>query len=220
MVTLVAKKRKEKQNMEEMRKAGEIPAVYYGFKQNSTPISVLSKDFIKVWKQAGESSTIILDADGEKIDALIHDVQMNPVKDIPIHVDFLVVDANKEIEVKVAIEFIGESPAVKGGVGMLLKVMHELEVRALPKNLPHAISVDLSGLANLHDQIHIKDIKLPSGVTAITNADEVIAAIAQMKEEVEEVVAEVDLSTIGLSVEKGKEAAEEGAEGEAAPKEE
>lgn len=211
MVTLIAKNRESKKNVEEIRKAGEIPAVYYGFKKESTPISVPMKDFIKVWKEAGESSTIELQTEGGTIDALIHEVQMNPIKDTPVHVDFLVVDANKEIEVKVAIEFVGESPAVKGGTGTLIKVMHEMEVRALPKKLPHAIEVDISGLANIHDQIHIKDIKLPAGVTALAGEDDVIISVAEMKEEKEEEAAPVDLSAIEVADQKGKKE-EEGAE--------
>lgn len=211
MVTLIAKNRESKKNVEEIRKAGEIPAVYYGFKKESTPISVPMKDFIKVWKEAGESSTIELQTESGTIDALIHEVQMNPIKDTPVHVDFLVVDANKEIEVKVAIEFVGESPAVKGGTGTLIKVMHEMEVRALPKKLPHAIEVDISGLANIHDQIHIKDIKLPAGVTALSGEDDVIISVAEMKEEKEEEAAPVDLSAIEVADQKGKKE-EEGAE--------
>lgn len=211
MVTLIAKNREINTNLDEVRKAGEIPAVYYGFKQNTTSISVPMKDFMKVWRSAGESSTIELQTAGGTIDAIIHDVQMNPVKDTPVHVDFLIVDANKEIEVKVAIEFVGESPAVKSGTGTLIKVMHEIEVRALPKKLPHTIEVDISSLAEIHSSIHIKDIKLPTGVTAIADGEEVIVSVAEAKEIVEEVVAPVDLSAIEMSVEKGKKE-EEGAE--------
>lgn len=212
MVTLIAKNREIKKNLDEVRKAGEIPAVYYGFKQNTTPISVPMKDFMKVWREAGESSTIELKTEGGTIDALIHEVQMNPVKDTPVHVDFLIVDANKEIEVKVPIEFVGESPAVKSGTGTLIKVMHELDVKALPKKLPHAIEVDITSLAEIHSAIHIKDIKLPEGVTAIAHADDVIVSVAEAKEIVEEVSAPIDLSAIEMSVEKGKKDEEAPAE--------
>lgn len=204
MVTLIAKNRDVKESLEDLRTGGHVPAVYYGNKKQTTSITVPMKDFVKVWKEAGESSTIVLETEGGKIDALIHEVQMDPIKHVPVHVDFLAVDANKEIEVKVAIEFTGEAPAVKSGVGMLIKVMHEIEIKALPKNLPHVIEVDLSSLAELHSQIHVKDVKFPTGVTPVAGEDEVVASISEMKEEKEEEAAPVDLSAIELSVEKGK----------------
>lgn len=212
MVTLIAKNREGKQNLDEIRGQGQIPAVYYGNKKETTSITIPMKDFVKVWKEAGESSTIVLETEGGKIDALIHEVQMDPVKHIPVHVDFLAVDANTEIEVAVAIEFVGESAAAKSGAGMLLKVMHEMQIKALPKDLPHVLEVDISGLANLHDQIHVKDVKFPKGVTPIAGEDEVIASISEMKEEKEEDAAPVDLSSIEISVEKGKKEEEPAAE--------
>lgn len=185
---------------------GMVPAVVYGASVENTPISVPSIDFVKVFKEAGESSTIVLDMEGKKVDVLIHDVQFEPVKGFPLHVDFLAVDMNKPVEVAIPLEFTGVAPAEKAGLGTLMKVLHEVTIEALPKDLPHNISVDISSLETLENQIHVKDIVLPAGVSMITGADEVVALVAAAKEEKEE--APVDLSAI--EVEKKGKAEEEG----------
>ena len=97
--------------------------------------------------------------------------------------------------------------------GTLVKVMHELEIEAMPKDLPKNISIDIASLVNFESQILAKDIKLPGGVTLTVGAEEVIAAVSEAKEEEEAPAAPVDLSTIEVE-KKGKEA-KEGEEGEA-----
>ncbi len=217
MNTLTATKRSKKDLLGVIRNNGMIPAVVYGARVENTLISVPAVDFEKILKVAGESSTIVLELKSEetkkestetkvgaskKIDVLIHEIQVDPVKGFPIHVDFLAVDMNKPVEVTIPIEFLGIAPAEKNSLGILVKVMHEVEIKALPKDLTHNLSVDLSVLENLDDQIHIKDIKLPKGVEMITDINEVVALISAIKEEVvEETV--VDLSSIEVE-KKGK----------------
>lgn len=209
MLILEAKNRVSGETLETIRKNNCIPAVFYGYKVDSTPITVETTKFIKILKGAGESTTVTLKTDAGDKEVLIHDVQYDAIKNTPIHVDFLVVDANKEIEVGVPIEFTGESAAVKAGLGSLVKVMHEVEVKALPKNLPHSIIVDISPLATLDDNIFVSNLVVPPGVTIITDGGEVVAAVVAQKEEKEEVP--VDLSAIEVE-QKGKKE-EEGAEG-------
>jgi large subunit ribosomal protein L25 len=216
MNTLTATKRSKTDKLKTIRTNGMIPAVVYGVQVENTIISVPSVDFQKILKIAGESSTIVLEIKGEegkkeavkKIDVLIHDMQLDPIKGFPIHVDFLAIDMNKPVEVTVPIEFTGIAPAEKDNLGNLVKVLHEVEIEALPKDLPHNVTVDLSVLVALNDQIHVRNIILPKGVTMITNADEVVALIAAIKEEVVE-EAPVDLSAI--EVEKKGKKEEEGA---------
>lgn len=210
MFTLTAETREGKEPLANIRQAGKIPAVFYGNKKPTTSISILSKDFIKVWKEAGESSAIVLKTPEGNLDVLIHEIQKDPVTGVPIHADFIVVDMNKEIEVSVALEFIGESPAEKGGRGVLVKTLHEVQVSALPKDLPHTIEVDLASLANVDDHLTLKDIKLPKGVTLVGDMDEVVASVTHIKEEVEEAPA-ADLSSIEVE-KKGKQEDEEQAE--------
>lgn len=192
------------------RNEGFIPGVFYGPKAEATSVSVSEAEFMKVWRKAGESSVITLTGVGEDHDALIHDVSTDAVTDKVTHVDFYVIEKGKKVEVSVPLEFVGEAPAVKTLGGSLIKVMHELEIEAMPKDLPHAIEVDISALVDFEAQIKVSDIKLPSGVTAKADADEVVALAQPAKEEVEEEASgPIDMSAIEISDQKGKKEEEE-----------
>ncbi len=210
MFAIKAKKRDEGVKLDALRKGGELPAVFYGAGKITTSISVPTASFKKLWREAGESTTVKISLDKDSVDALINEVQTDPVTDEPIHIDFLVVDMNKKIKGKVPLEFEGISDAVKNGLGNLVKALFEIEVEALPKDLPHNLSVDISKLKTLEDNIVVSDIKIPVGVEVITNASEVVASIVAQVEEKEEVVAPVDLSAI--EVEKKGKKEEEGGE--------
>ncbi|MCX6751790.1 MAG: 50S ribosomal protein L25 [Candidatus Nomurabacteria bacterium] len=203
MFVIKAKKRNESVNVDTLRKTGEIPAVFYGAGKTSTSISLSIIDFKKIWREAGESSTVKISMGDNNIDVLIHEVQVHPVTEEPIHVDFLVIDMNKKIKVNVPLEFIGVSNAVKNGLGNLVKVLHEVEIEALPKDLPHNLEVDISKLETVDDQVFVSDIKLPTGVVVIENEHDVVASIVLQVEEKEEVVVPVDLSAIEVE-KKGK----------------
>ncbi|OHA16653.1 MAG: hypothetical protein A3G52_03180 [Candidatus Taylorbacteria bacterium RIFCSPLOWO2_12_FULL_43_20] len=187
-----------------LRDRGEIPAVYYGRKEKTTPISVSRTEFIKIWKKAGESSIVSLSDGPETHDSLIKDVDVDPVTGVARHADFYVIEKGKKLEVDIPINYLGISPAVKDLGGILIKVMHELKIEAEPKDLPHNIDLDISVLTNFDDQILAKDVKLPQGVELVTGPDEVVALISKpVEEKVEE--APVDLSQIEISEKKGKE---------------
>lgn len=210
MFEIKAKSRDLKVKREDLKEAGEIPAVFYGGGKEATSISVSVVEFKKVWHKAGESSAVKLSVDGKNVDTLIHSVDLDPVKHEPIHVDFLTIDMNKKISVNVPIMFVGVSPAVKSNLGNLVKVMHEVEVEALPANLPHEIEADISALVGLDSVVLVSDLKMPTGVAAISHATDVVASIVAQKEEKEEDSAPVDLSKI--EVEKKGKKEEEGTE--------
>lgn len=210
MLTVSITKRDIKAKLADLRNNGTIPAVFYGHKEASTPISIKQGEFMKVWKEAGESSIIELKGDGETHEALIQDIDLDPVTSIVRHVDFYVIEKGKKLELSIPVEFVGIAPAVKDLGGILVKVLHEVEIEALPKDLPKQLTVDLSTLTGFDSKIVAKDIKLPAGVTLVTKEDEVIASVAEAKEEVVETTP-VDLSSIEVE-KKGKEA-KEGAEG-------
>lgn len=216
MITLNIHKRDVKENVDALRTTGMIPAVYYGKKEKSTPIKVSFSDFIKVWRKAGESSVVTLQDGSAELDALIHDVDVDPVKGTARHADFYVFEKGQKIQVNVPIEFVGNAPAVKELGGNLVKVLREIRIEATPKDLPHTISVDISTLATFSSVVTAKDIKMPAGVTLVTGADEVVVSVYEPKEEVVEEVTAVDMSAIEVA-KKGKEAKEgkEGAEGDA-----
>jgi large subunit ribosomal protein L25 len=206
MINLTVEKREAATNLTDLRAKGFIPAVFYGHKQISTSISIKEVDFLKVWKQAGESSVVNLKGDGIDLEVLIQDVDLDPVTDNVRHADFYVIEKGKKVKVDVPLEFIGVAPAVKDLGGILVKVLHELEIEAMPKDLPHNLSVDISSLLTFEDSIFAKDVVLPAGVSLLTNPDEVIASVAQAVEEVVE-AAPVDLTAIEVE-KKGKEVKE------------
>ncbi|MDD5022534.1 MAG: 50S ribosomal protein L25 [Endomicrobiaceae bacterium] len=209
MITLKVEKRDVKENLGEIRKSGKIPAVFYGKKEASTSIKLPFAIFEKTLKDIGESTILHLEGDGIDVDVLIHEVDLDPVTDKPRHVDFYAIEKGKKLEIKIPLEFIGVAPAVKDFGGILVKVMHEIEIEALPKDLPHKIEVDISSLATFDSVITAGSIKLPEGVMLKIKPEEVIASVYEPKDEVVE-AAPVDLSTIEVA-KKGKEA-KEGAE--------
>lgn len=215
MLSLNVKARDINTDLKELRKGGEIPAVFYGMGNKSTPISVSIVEFKKIWEKAGESATVKITGPKISVDILIHEVQLDPVSNEVVHVDFLVIDMMKKIKVEIPLEFVGISEAVKSGLGNLVKVLYEVEIEALPKDLPHNFIIDISKLVGLDSLILVSDIVLPSGVLMITKGTDVVASIAKQVEEKEEVVAPVDLTKI--EVEKKGKKEEEGVEAEAAP---
>jgi len=210
MFAINAKKRDVKDGLEALRKTGSIPAVFYGAGKTNTSIVISSREFRKIWRDAGESSAIVVKTPEGDTDVLIHEVQVDPITDEPIHVDFLAIDMTKKIRVHVPLEFAGIAGAVKSGLGNLVKVLHEVEVEALPKDLPHNLSVDLAKLATVEDNIFISDIKLPTGVSIVDDVESVVASIVLQQEEKVEEALPVDLSAI--EVEKKGKKEEEGAE--------
>ncbi len=207
------------------RKKGEkkeksIPAVVYGPEIESRPIWIKAGEFIKAYQSAGESSLINLEIEKGKKDhlVLIYDVQIHPVKDRFLHVDFFQVQKGKKLEAEVDLEYIGEPPAVKEHGGIFLRNLTAIKIKCLPKDLPKKIEIDTSLLKNIEDCIYIKDIKMPEGVTVDLEPDTVIATIAAPRsekelEELDEKV-ETDIDEIEEIGEKEKEEDGESAEGE------
>ncbi|GIN88393.1 50S ribosomal protein L25 [Heyndrickxia sporothermodurans] len=160
MVTaLDATKRENKQQSElkNLRDAGQIPAVIYGYNVESTPVYVNGADFLKVIREAGRNGVISLQIDGNKRNVILNDYQEDSIKKDILHIDFLAVDMKVEIEANVRVELVGDSPGVKDG-GVLQQSVHELPVIAKPNELPDAIQVDISNL-HVGDTLTVADIK-------------------------------------------------------------
>lgn len=183
-----AKVRKELgKPVENLRKAGFIPAVLYGRNTKSIPLSVDQKEFIKVFEKSGESTLINLQVDSEKPrKVLIHDVQHHFLTNDFIHVDFYEVDMSKKIKTGIALVFEGESKAVKDLGGVLVKNIAELEVEALPADLPHDFKVDISKLDSFEDVVLVSDIKVDeSKVKILADPKAVVAKVAPPRTEEE-----------------------------------
>jgi len=212
MITLMAEARETLgKELVADRAAGRLPVVIYGGKEVNRSLFVNTKEFNKVLNKAGESTLVTVVIGDEKKEVLIHEVSRHPISGEVVHADLLVVDVKKPIQVSVPLVFEGVAPAIKDLGGALVKVMHELEVEALPKDLPHDITVDISVLTTLDSQIHVSDLKLPHGVTTEAEPEEVVASIAVAGEEVIEEEGPADLSSIEVE-KKGKD--EEEGEGE------
>ena len=128
---------------ENLRKAGVVPAVFYGPKEGSTAISIEARKLERVWKEAGETTIITLKGIGEDKDTLIHDVQFHPVTGVLLHADFYVLEKGKKITINIPLEFEGAAPAEKAG-HIITKVMHEIEIEVAPQELPQHLVVDLT----------------------------------------------------------------------------
>jgi large subunit ribosomal protein L25 len=192
----------------QIRKQGKMPAIVYGPKEKPSPVFVPLGDFIKIWQKAGESSLITLRVGGKKRNALIYDVDIDPVKNKPRHADFYLVDMAKKITAVVPLTFVGVAPSVKEHGAILVKVLHELEVEALPKDLPHEIKVDLSSLKTLEDKITVADLNVPAGVKITVNpAEVVVLAELPVEEAAQEAPSIEEIEVIGERKAKEKEEA-------------
>jgi large subunit ribosomal protein L25 len=152
---------------------------------------------------------ISLDIDGKPTNVMVKDIDLHPVTNKVMHVDFYAPEAGKKVTANIPLEFVNESPAVKAGA-QLVKVLHEIEVEALPENLPHSLEVDLSIMTTVDVSVHVKDIKFPAGVTCELDGEEVVASCVEYKEEVAEAPA-FDASKVEVE-KKGKKEEEAKAE--------
>lgn len=185
-------------------KDGMLKAVYYGAKEKAQAIFIDAIEFEKLYREAGQTSVISLEGEGKKLQALVQDIAYEPIKYVPNHVDFYIVEKGVKINARIPFEFVGISEGVKTFGGQLVKVMHELEVEAEAVDLPHSLEVDISLLENLDSVIEVKDIKLPKGVELYkTEPDEIVASIAKAVEEDLSAPVSADISDIEVE-EKGK----------------
>ena len=182
MLALEIQARDAKESSEALRARGTIPAVFYGPKEEATPIAINALRLESVWKQAGETTIITLKGVGEDKDTLIHDAQFHPVTGKLQHADFYVIEKGKKVTINIPLEFEGQAPAEKLG-HVISKALHEIEIEVAPAELPHGLSVDLSILVNVGDHITAGQIKLPPSATLITDADEIVASVTEHYEE-------------------------------------
>jgi large subunit ribosomal protein L25 len=177
-----------------LRKEGLLPANIYGKKIKSLSIQVNTDEFLKIFKQAGETNLIDIKLEKEKSkrSVLATNLQKNPVTDLPLHVDFHQVDLTQEVSVAVPVVIIGESSAIKEKGGVLITLLDEIKVEALPQNLPDEFKIDISKLTQFNDSILIKDLKVDKANISIqVDENETIVMVQEpKKEEAEPVIAE------------------------------
>lgn len=167
------------------RRLGFIPGILYGPGQPNQLVEVDSKTFQKVFRQAGLTSIITLQVGEQEYPVVIREVQTHPVKQAITHIDFYQVRMDKVMRIHVPLSFVGTAAAVKDLGGVLVRNSNEVEVDALPQDMPHEIEVDISALNTFEAVIHMADIKVPAGVKILEKADDVVALVQAPRSEEE-----------------------------------
>ena len=229
MAKITAKKREGESN-NSLREEGQIPAVVYGPKREDETIKISEQELRRVYHEAGRSSLIDLELEGEEAKVLIYEIQKHPVSGDPLHVDFYQPPLDEKIQVEVPLEFTGESNAVENLNGTLVRDVTRINVETLPQEIPDKIEVDISSLEEFSDDIQIKNLEVPSDVEILEEPEVIIASVVPPKdieEELEEPIEEgiEEIETIEEAeereeVEEAEEVEEEEGEIEEEPEEE
>lgn len=172
--------------IKKLRKEGILPANISGRDIESITIQVPTREFMKVYSEVGETGVVNVKIDSKEVPTLIHNVHTDPVSDLPLHADFLQVNLKEKVTATVPLEFVGEAPAEKEGVGIVVHQMREIEVEALPTDLPESIEVDISGLSEVDQAIHVSNLKVDRSKVEIKEEDPeriVVSVSAPTKEE-------------------------------------
>lgn len=169
-----------------LRKEGLLPAEVYGRGLENIHISVPVKDFKKIFKEAGETTIVNLVLDSQKYPVLVQDIKYHPVKDDIEQIDFYRVKMDEKLKVGVPLEFIGVSLGVKEKGGILVKALQQIEVEALPADLPRTLKVDISSLDDIGKSIYVKDLDAGKNVKLLVSLDTVVATITAKVTEEEE----------------------------------
>jgi large subunit ribosomal protein L25 len=199
-ITLTAKKRDVLgKKLNELRAAGEAPAVVHDHGKESVHVSVGQADIKKVFSQAGKHHPVILKVDGKNYTTLIKEIVYKPATQIITHTVFQSVNANETVSAEIPVHLVGEIPAERASL-LVLNGIDRVEVEALPKDLVDVIEIDASVLAEVGDKLHVSDLKVPAGMTIKTDPEQVIASVEQPKDQ----VAEADAAAAEQAAEDGK----------------
>lgn len=175
--------------VKKLRLQGLLPAVVYGKKVKSANLQLSASEFNKLHSKVGESTLIYLKIEGEKEDrpVLVREVAVHPVSGASLHVDFQQVDLHEKVTAAVPVKLVGEAPAEKDKLGILVQQQDEVEVEALPTDMPESIEVDVSSLTEVNQAILVKDLKISTKAKIVSDLEQIIAKIEQLaKEEVVE----------------------------------
>ncbi len=205
--------------VKKLRREGLIPANIFGKDVKSASIQVVGAEFARVFKKAGETTLIELSVGGEAAKPVfVRGIQRDPRTNSILHVDFQQVNLKEKITAQVPIVLEGEAPVAKSGEGLVLQTLSELEVEALPTEVPHQVVIDISSLTEVGQTVQVKDLKVASSATVITDpeASVLTVQVAEQEEVVEEVTeGEPEVIAEKGEAEEGAEASAEGGESEA-----
>jgi large subunit ribosomal protein L25 len=196
-----------------LRQQGITPANIYGHGIPSEAVQVPTPDLARTIRAVGRNTMLQLHVEGERKrrPVFVRHVQRNPITDEFVHIDFYQVSLKEKIRIEVPLVIVGEAPAVGVHHGILLQSVNAIAMEGLPGDLPPHIEVDVSGLEDIDDAIHVKDLEVSPDVTLLIDPDLVVAKVAaprMVEEEVEEAVEEEVKVAEEEAVEKEKEEAE------------
>jgi large subunit ribosomal protein L25 len=201
-----------------LRREGVIPANVYGFALDSVAIQVPQDDLVHLLRTAGRNDIVYLRLDSdEPRPTFIRQVQRNPVSDAIMHVDFYQISLRKKVRMDVGVTLVGTAPAEQTHGGTLLHSLDRISVEGLPMDIPSVIEVDVSGLTEIDQTIHVAELSVPAGITVLTDGEQVVAKVAppQVEKEVEELaeVVEGEEAPTEAAAEEAAAPAEGGEEG-------
>ncbi len=166
----------------QLRRTGLVPAIIYGAKFEPVSVQIPYRALELALRDAGGTHIINLSIDGKAQSVITREVQRDVMRGTIMHVDFLAVDATTRITADVAIHLVGESPAAETRIGELQQQTMSLSIEALPADLVDAIEVDISGLKEVGDSIHLRDLTISSKITVFNDPDELIVRINPLRD--------------------------------------
>jgi large subunit ribosomal protein L25 len=199
----------------QLRRQGKVPAVLYGHNVEPRAISTEARVLHRVWMRAGRTQLVDLSVDGGRAQkVLVREMQIDPRSNRPIHADLFAVNLLEKLTAEVPVVLAGESPAVVDAkVGTLQQLVNTLRVESLPADLPAQFTVDVSGLTEIDQGIHVRDIPLPEGVTLVhVDPDELVVKVAALRIAVEGEAEEAAAAAEAAEAAEEAAAAEGGAE--------
>ncbi|MDD8020283.1 MAG: 50S ribosomal protein L25 [Acidobacteriota bacterium] len=176
-----------------LRKQGLVPAILYGGKTSSQPLTLKKKDIIEILKsETGENTIFRVAIDSDEKDVMLKEVQINPVTDELTHVDLIEISMDKPVRVSVPVELVGDPVGVKTEGGVVDFLLRELDVECLPREIPESIKIDISNL-HIHQSFKVQNLELPAGIKINNEANTAIVVVSSVAEEaapapVEEVI--------------------------------
>ncbi|MEK7518276.1 MAG: 50S ribosomal protein L25 [Patescibacteria group bacterium] len=204
-------------NVKKLRRDDILPANIYGKNIKSLAVQVSYKEFEKVYKEAGETRLIDVEIAQDIKPSLIHNLQQDYYNHRILHVDFYQVNLKEKVKTMVPIITQGVARAVADKLGLLLQPLSQIEIEALPTDLPENIEVNVGNLAAVNDQITVKDLKAPTGVAILTKQDQVVVKIGELvsKEAQEQAAAEAQAAEAAKAATAAATPTAEGAKPEA-----
>ncbi len=196
--------------LKKLRKSGIVPGNIFGKEIDSLSVQFTSVEFNRVYKQSGETSLIWVSVEGEDKErpTLVQSLSLHPVTDRIVHVDFHQVNLKEKVSAHIPVEITGESDLVNQGLAVIDTQLKEIEVEALPTDLPESLIFDISVLKEVGDNLKVSDVKLPSGVELLTDPEALVVSLGALQKEEEPLAEEapVEAEVIGEDKKDGESA--------------